>query len=417
MLRAPTSAITVRILGVTVSLLTMFTSKLFLTLLLLGASVVAPHPPVMLKQYGPFSHVGPTGPPPPKRRRASLHSGIFEREAGTSCAPTLVVHTSGDPARTATFTLGSTECTGPSMTFSKVSLPTLFQRSSRYGSNIVTVMTSTLQAPLSCGTHIMPANMHMLYLRTEGTSVGHIRALLYLMHMGAPIRHLVDILRKGESRPGAYLAASTGCAWRRKGPIPEELELGNSEMSPEAVLSTKTPGNSIIMDTASQSEEKACFPGEAVVMLADGTPRRMSELRTGEVVRSAKGQKARVLMWTHNDATVHHRFVRIVTEDGRTLVLSHGHMLYVNGVLRAGASVRVGMKVEDDMGGLVGVSMVDEVMRYGLYNPQTEDGDIVVGGVRCSTYTTAVKLSTAHALLAPVRAVVRMFGGVAVKAG
>jgi hypothetical protein len=53
---------------------------------------------------------------------------------------------------------------------------------------------------------------------------------------------------------------------------------------------------------------------------------------------------------------------------------------------------------------------VELVRGVGLYNPQTLHGDIVVDGVRASTYTEAVDPVFAHAVLAPVRAVYRWFG-------
>ena len=40
---------------------------------------------------------------------------------------------------------------------------------------------------------------------------------------------------------------------------------------------------------------------------------------------------------------------------------------------------------------------------FGLYNPQTMHGNIVVNGVQASTYTTALHPSAAHALLTPLR--------------
>lgn len=49
------------------------------------------------------------------------------------------------------------------------------------------------------------------------------------------------------------------------------------------------------------------------------------------------------------------------------------------------------------------VVRVDAVTSSGLYNPQTLDGDIVVGGSLASTYTTAVDPAVASAALAPLR--------------
>ena len=44
----------------------------------------------------------------------------------------------------------------------------------------------------------------------------------------------------------------------------------------------------------------------------------------------------------------------------------------------------------------------------GLYNPHTMDGDIVVNGIKTSTYTAAIEPSLAHSLLWPVRMLYRL---------
>ena len=44
----------------------------------------------------------------------------------------------------------------------------------------------------------------------------------------------------------------------------------------------------------------------------------------------------------------------------------------------------------------------------GLYNPQTLSGDIVVNGIKASTYTAAIAPSLAHAALWPVRMMYRL---------
>jgi Hint module len=43
------------------------------------------------------------------------------------------------------------------------------------------------------------------------------------------------------------------------------------------------------------------------------------------------------------------------------------------------------------------------VWREGLFNPQTLHGDVVVDGLRASSYTTAVEPAVAHRLLWPLR--------------
>lgn len=94
-----------------------------------------------------------------------------------------------------------------------------------------------------------------------------------------------------------------------------------------------------------------------------------------------------------------------------SLSLTQGHYVYANGKAMPAGAVRVGDSLE--LPGAPECARVTEVKSEtltGLYNPQTVDGDIVVNGVRASTFTHAVKHVTAHCMMMPVRAVFRYFG-------
>ncbi len=54
------------------------------------------------------------------------------------------------------------------------------------------------------------------------------------------------------------------------------------------------------------------------------------------------------------------------------------------------------------------VVAVSPEVATGLYNPQTLSGDIVVNGIRASTYTAAIAPSLAHVALWPVRMMYRL---------
>lgn len=130
----------------------------------------------------------------------------------------------------------------------------------------------------------------------------------------------------------------------------------------------------------------------------------MDALSVGDEVAIGGGKYSSVFMFTHALSEAKYEFVRLVTGD-RTITLTSGHYLYVSGSLRAAGTVRVGDTLELDDGKIGGITAVSLVKDTGLYNPQTVHGDIIVDGVRASTYTTAVEASFAHAALAPIRAV------------
>lgn len=147
-----------------------------------------------------------------------------------------------------------------------------------------------------------------------------------------------------------------------------------------------------------------CFPGTAVVILDDGSEKKMEDVVVGDRVHVGLGHYSEVLMFTHRVRNVGKRFVRISIRDASGhLLLTPGHLLWLNGHLKAANVARVGDFITMGNGSHVAISSVSTTIEYGLYNPQTLDGNIVVNNVIASTYTTALRFATAHALIAPLR--------------
>lgn len=157
-------------------------------------------------------------------------------------------------------------------------------------------------------------------------------------------------------------------------------------------------------------KDSSCFPADATVELEGGAPVRMDALRVGDRVHVGGGAFSDVFMFTHKVADFAGDFVEIATAGGAVVRATAGHFMYVNGGLAAAGTVAAGDSVELGRGGADVVARVSTVASTGLYNPQTVQGDVVVDGVRASTYTTAVEPAVAHAALAPARAVYAAFG-------
>jgi desert hedgehog len=136
----------------------------------------------------------------------------------------------------------------------------------------------------------------------------------------------------------------------------------------------------------------------------------MGELAVGDRVHVGRGIFSDVFMFTHKSADVANLFVEMTTVSGSVLRATPGHYLYVNGALSAAKAVVAGDVLELASGAADAVAAVRSVTDFGLYNPQTVQGDVVVDGVRASTYTTAVEPAFAHAALSPLRAVYGVFG-------
>ena len=146
-----------------------------------------------------------------------------------------------------------------------------------------------------------------------------------------------------------------------------------------------------------------CFPATAQVKLANGATKTMNQLHLNDEVHVGGGRTSRIFMFTHALADAPALFTKLTTASSNTVTLTPSHHLYVNGQNIAARNVRVGDTLELADGSISAVVKVQAVSATGLYNPQTMHGDIIVDGIRVSTYTETVYPRAAHALLAPFR--------------
>lgn len=161
--------------------------------------------------------------------------------------------------------------------------------------------------------------------------------------------------------------------------------------------------------TVNNVNAPACFPSSGIVMLANGSKVMMKELNVGDNIYVGRGTSSPVFLFTHKQPNIMWSFIRLHTESGYVVTLTPGHYLFVNGELAAAVSVTVGDYLETE-NGISKVRCVENVWLRGLYAPHTLHGDLLVDGVLVSGYSTAIDPQIAHALLAPVRMLVRFTG-------
>jgi desert hedgehog len=159
--------------------------------------------------------------------------------------------------------------------------------------------------------------------------------------------------------------------------------------------------------SASRSDNSACFPADAMVLLESGESRRMDMLSVGDRVHVGRGVFSDVFMWTHKSSDVVTEFVKMTTRTGKSISATPGHYIYINGDVAQAQTARVGDAVELGDGVADFVCHVARAAGTGIFNPQTLHGDIVV---RASTYTTAVEPWVGHAALAVLRAAYTVLG-------
>ena len=151
-----------------------------------------------------------------------------------------------------------------------------------------------------------------------------------------------------------------------------------------------------------------CFPASSTLTLSSGASVKMASLRVGHHVLARAGHHSPVFTFSHADAEHVTRFTRIAAANDAVLTLSPGHYLYVNDVLIPARSVRVGDSIETNTGHKVLVTSVSSIHALGLYAPHSMDGDLIVDGIRVSSYTEALHPTLAHNLLAPLRVAYRL---------
>lgn len=168
-----------------------------------------------------------------------------------------------------------------------------------------------------------------------------------------------------------------------------------------------------------------CFNAAATVQLRSGRIVRMDELQVGDEVLVEERKYSPVFMFTHADRHVRHRFVKISfgsststpmpdSENnnksiGRSVLMTPGHvvpLVHRNGydtTWKHARDVVIGDRILDAFGNPVQVTDLTTMWDYGLFNPQTHSGNIVVDEILMTTFTEAVEPVLATALLAPLR--------------
>ena len=191
----------------------------------------------------------------------------------------------------------------------------------------------------------------------------------------------------------------------------------------------------------SDYSKKACFPGSAIITLADGhSTKRMDQLQLGDVVRTVNvktGQlsEAPVYLFGHRDLSVLTSFVAIETSTERRLLLSPGHFLptlekinnhqekyeWAHHKMMRAKDIQAKnhvLFVVDEKNNMVPEEVTKvtlQVSSRGLFNPFTRHGAIIVDGVVASEYSEwfldailpATYLpATYHAIQAPLARVI-----------
>ncbi len=184
--------------------------------------------------------------------------------------------------------------------------------------------------------------------------------------------------------------------------------MNDTDKNPTSPTSNTNITNSKTGIDAKLTSTTVCFHRSGEVQLRSGEKRAMSMLRVGDEVLVGGGRYSTVYMFSHASNEVA-QFVNITTAR-ESLVVTPGHLVHTpRGLVRAG-DMGSGDRVMGGNGEVYRIVSVRRFIDYGVYNPHTLDGDIVVDGLLASTYTTHVEMQTAHSALAVFRGIWRLAG-------
>ncbi|CAN9516117.1 unnamed protein product [Ophioblennius macclurei] len=177
---------------------------------------------------------------------------------------------------------------------------------------------------------------------------------------------------------------------------------------------------SVKADHSVAVEKGGCFPGWARVTVAGGRQKTLSSLSPGDAVmalsESGRVVYSPVLLFLHRDRESRFAFLSLETDDGRRLVLTPHHLVFLAPRCDCDRSefrarFASGAKPGDcalihEAGGRVRpsrIAAVSAVEGAGAYAPLTEAGTLFVDGVLASSYALVEDHRLAHWAFGPVR--------------
>ena len=131
-----------------------------------------------------------------------------------------------------------------------------------------------------------------------------------------------------------------------------------------------------------------CFSGEMTVELEDKSTIPLRNVKVGDKVKVDEGKFEPIYGFGHSDPNTSGEYIQLKLSNGRNLVISGDHLVFVGNHKSTPAStLRVGDEVvASNHVGPVKVEAIHTVTRKGAFSPFTYSGTIVVNGVKSSNY-------------------------------
>jgi len=118
-----------------------------------------------------------------------------------------------------------------------------------------------------------------------------------------------------------------------------------------------------------------------------------------------------VYLFGHRQPDEYAEYVIISLANDKALAVSPNHYVYVNSgkELKLASAVKIGDLMLLDTVQAVSVVGIERRIEKGVFNPHTLQGDLLVDGVKVSSYTSVIPPMMGHILLTPMRVAYRLW--------
>ena len=155
------------------------------------------------------------------------------------------------------------------------------------------------------------------------------------------------------------------------------------------VTSDGTNGSGMkVVRISYQANANQCFSGEMTVELDDTSTIPLRDVKVGDIVKVDEGKFEPIYGFGHADPTVSGEYIRFKLSNGRDLVISGNHLVFIPDNKSTPAStLRVGDElVSSNRVNPVKIEAIHTVTGKGAFAPFTYSGTIVVNGIKSSNY-------------------------------
>jgi desert hedgehog protein len=169
-------------------------------------------------------------------------------------------------------------------------------------------------------------------------------------------------------------------------------------------------------------DSASCFPADAIVHVLGKGETPIKDLTSGDQLLTMDSETGALLHtefldWLHINETQPMKFLKFLTENGKSLEVSPDHQIFTK---EHGSILARNAKISQDSLPLASpdstrkiyskIVAISEVQKIGVYSPLTWSGDLVVNGVYVSNYAHIDSFAVANGVMWPAKVMSKVLG-------